>query len=47
MASRFKKTLILALLAFIFTTVKANDGAFYSQGNQLIPVVETDIRVQK
>ena len=47
MASRFKKTLILALLAFTFTATKANDGAFNSRGNQLIPVVESDIRVQK
>lgn len=47
MASLIKKTLILVVLAFTFSTAKANDGAFYSQGNQLIPIVETDIRVQK
>ena len=28
-------------------SVKGNDGAFYSQGNQLVPITETTIRVQK
>lgn len=38
-------SILIALLAFV--TVKANDGAFYSQGNQLIPINETTIKVQK
>ena len=38
-------TMLLALLAFV--GVKANDGAFYSKGNQLIPITETTILVQK
>ena len=37
-------TTLLALLALV--GVKANDGAFYSQGNQLIPITESTIRVQ-
>ena len=36
---------ILALLAFV--EVKANDGAFFSNGSQLIPITETDISVKK
>ena len=47
MASIIKKSFILLLLSGLFITAKANDGAFYSSGNQLIPIVETDIRVQK
>ena len=38
-------TILFALLAFI--AAKANDGAFYSNGSQLIPITETSIRVQK
>lgn len=38
-------TILLVLLAF--SGVKANDGAFYAEGNQLIPITETTIRVQK
>ena len=38
-------TILLALLAIV--SVKGNDGAFYSQGNQLVPITETTIRVQK
>lgn len=36
---------MIALFAFV--SVKANDGAFYSHGNQLIPITETTIKVQK
>lgn len=38
-------TIMLALLAI--ANAKANDGAFYSKGNQLIPITETTIHVQK
>ena len=47
MAILIKKSFILLLLSILFITAKANDGAFYSSGNHLIPIVETDIRVQK
>lgn len=36
---------MFALLAI--ASAKANDGAFYSKGNQLILITETTIRVQK
>ena len=40
------------VLSFIVCLVSvavayANDGAFYAEGNHLISIVETDIRVQK
>ena len=36
------------IVCFISVAVAyANDGAFYAEGNHLIPIVETDIRVQK
>lgn len=40
---------LIAILVALFTVigVKANDGAFYSKGNQLIPITETTIRAQK
>lgn len=42
---------IAFLLVFWFfaaqTVALANDGVFYAQGNQLIPITETDITVQK
>jgi len=42
---RFSNTL---LLFFIFCfSLSANDGAYYVSGNQLIPIVETDISVKK
>ena len=47
MSASIKKILFLLLFSVFFITAKANDGAFYSNGNQLIPIVETDIRVQK
>ena len=40
-----KKTLIFLSLFLLVIGAKANDGAFYSRGNQLIPIVETDISV--
>ena len=42
-----KKTLIFLSLFLLVIGAKANDGAFYSRGNQLIPIVETDISVKK
>lgn len=45
--NNMKKAIILFAFSVLFITVKANDGAFFSRGNQLIPIVETDIRVQK
>lgn len=47
MATFIKKTALLLLLFTLFFTAKANDGAFYSRGNQLIPIVETNISVKK
>ncbi len=37
--------LIIGLIASSY--IQANDGAFFASGNQLIPIVETDITVQK
>ena len=37
--------LIFCCLSVIFAT--ANDGVFYAEGNQLIPITETDISVRK
>lgn len=42
-----KKILILILCCISAIFVSANDGAFYAEGNQLIPINETDISVQK
>ncbi len=38
--------LVLLLLGSAYAAL-ANDGAFYTKGNQLIPISETDITVQK
>lgn len=44
----FKRILsLMAGLVAAATTVLANDGVFYAQGNQLIPITETEITVQK
>lgn len=40
-------TLILSLLSLAPVLSRANDGVFYAQGNQLIPITETDIAVRK
>lgn len=42
-----KKLSLLLLIAFATLGLKANDGAFYSYGNTLIPITESDIKVQK
>ena len=42
-----KKLLTILLVVIAFATAKANDGAFYAQGNHLIPITETTISVKK
>ena len=42
-----KKLFTIVIALFVFAGVKANDGAFYSKGNQLVPITETTIKVQK
>lgn len=42
-----RKILIFILCCISATFVSANDGAFYADGNQFIPINETDISVQK
>lgn len=42
-----KKRILLVLLLIVSYTLFANDGAFFAQGNQLIPINETDISVRK
>jgi hypothetical protein len=42
-----KKYLIFIFVIFINITVFANDGAYYTSGNQLIPISETDISIKK
>ena len=42
-----KKTITILLALLATASLKANDGAFYAQGNHLIPITETTIRVQK
>lgn len=39
--------LLLCGLALAQSEADANDGVFYAQGNQLIPITETDISVRK
>ena len=42
-----KKRLSILILLSSFVSLWANDGAYYASGNHLIPITETDIRVQK
>jgi hypothetical protein len=35
------------MLLFCITSAHANDGAFYAKGNQLIPILEKTICLQK
>lgn len=42
-----KKVLVLIVCLISVVIAYANDGQYYVDGNQLIPVVETDITVQK
>lgn len=41
------KALFLTGLLFFGSISNANDGAFYASGNQLIPIRETTISIQK
>ena len=45
--SMFRSVLTLCLVFFTVTLTHANDGEYYTSGNQLLPLVETDIRVQR
>ena len=45
--STMKKLFAILLALFAFVGVKANDGAFYSNGSQLVPINETSVKVQK
>ena len=42
-----KKTLILLLMVLSLIGAKANDGVYFTSGNQLIPITETEISVKK
>lgn len=42
-----KKTVFLLLAVLAFIGAKANDGVYYTSGNQLIPINETEISVKK
>ncbi len=44
---KFLYIIIIMCISLIFLNAEANDGVYYAQGNQLIPITETDIRVQK
>lgn len=46
-SSKVLKALYLAGLFLFSTGVTANDGAFFASGNQLIPIKETTISIQK
>lgn len=39
--------LLLSFLCLFFLPVMANDGVYYTSGNQLVPMQETDISVRK
>ena len=41
------KYLVIILISLMFFEVHANDGAFYMNGNQLIPVNETQVELRK
>ena len=41
------KHLLLIITTLLCLTISANDGIYYTSGNELIPMQETDIRVQK
>lgn len=44
---KFFYVCVILCFSLLLQKVKANDGVYYAQGNQLIPITETDIRVQK
>ena len=39
--------LLFSFLCLFFLPVKANDGVYYTSGNQLVPMQETDVSVRK
>lgn len=47
MRSILRILLLFTIFLSLQTWAFANDGAFYASGNQLIPIVETDIQVRK
>ena len=42
-----RQWMCLCLLLLFTTAVRANDGSYFTTGNQLLPLVESDIRVQR
>lgn len=41
------KRILIALICLFALTASANDGVYYTSGNQIVPMQETDIRVTK
>ena len=46
-AKAWPRRAALVLLSWVCATLWANDATYYTSGNQLLPLVETDIRVQR
>lgn len=42
-----RQWMCLCLLLLFTTAARANDGSYFTSGNQLLPLVESDIRVQR
>ena len=42
-----KRFFLFAILLTAILSLKANDGVFFANGNHLVPITETDVRVQK
>jgi hypothetical protein len=42
-----KKLLLSLIILYFVRNISANDGVYYTSGNQLIPIFETDISVKK
>ena len=42
-----KRFIYYILLLVVNYTASANDGAYYTSGNHLIPINETDISIKK
>ena len=42
-----KSKILLIIFLFLATFAKANDGSYYVSGNQLIPIENTDVRIDK
>lgn len=43
----FRTVMVLTAFLLTFIPVKANDSAYFTSGNQLIPLGETNISVKK